>query len=89
MKLLMHMKRVEEDDDTAEPFAPPKLAIYRLTYNQTDEEWAEFLRRFEADLADWGEGIEGADQIRDRLELRWFDGKEIGIPEGDLDIAKK
>jgi hypothetical protein len=63
--------------------------VYRLTYSQTDEEWGKFVQKFEADAANWGDGIAGADQVRGLLKLRWLDGKELGIPEGDINAAKR
>jgi hypothetical protein len=65
------------------------FAAYRLTYNQTDEQWAEFLRKLDADLKDWGDGLDGASDIKDNASLQWFDGRELGIAEGDFDGAKK
>ncbi|KAE8138190.1 hypothetical protein BDV38DRAFT_292376 [Aspergillus pseudotamarii] len=65
------------------------LAIYRLTYKQNESEWAEFLQKFEAHTADWGRGQTGSNAIKPLLKLHWLDGKALGIPEGDLDAAKK
>ncbi|KAE8383450.1 hypothetical protein BDV26DRAFT_251762 [Aspergillus bertholletiae] len=65
------------------------LAIYRLTYKQNDTQWAEFLQKFEMHVADWGRGQTGSNAIKTHLRLHWLDGKAMGIPEGDIDAAKK
>ncbi|KAF2708476.1 hypothetical protein K504DRAFT_468808 [Pleomassaria siparia CBS 279.74] len=65
------------------------FAIYRLTYTQTEEEWTDFLKRLEDGLADWGEGLDGASEIKEFASLQWFNGKELGIAEGDFNAAKK
>jgi hypothetical protein len=65
------------------------FVIYRLTYSQTDEEWNAFKQRFEDDAADWGEGVDGAQLIRDMASLKWIDGREHGIAEGDFAAATK
>lgn len=64
------------------------FTAYRLTYKETDEEWAEFLKKLNDDLNDWGDDEDGAKDIKDMASLRWFDGKEIGLPEGDIEAAK-
>ena len=63
--------------------------IYRLTYGSTDEEWTNFVQKVEEHVANWGEGVSGADNIKCLLKLRWHDGRELGIPEGDIEVAKK
>ncbi|PLB47601.1 hypothetical protein P170DRAFT_359206 [Aspergillus steynii IBT 23096] len=65
------------------------LMIYRITYGQTDEEWDRFLQRFQAHVDDWGRGHTGSSFIKPYLKLHWFDGKELGIPEGDVAAARK
>lgn len=65
------------------------FVIYRLTYTQTDEEWSAFKQQFEADAADWGEDVTGADSIKDTATLKWIDGREHGITEGDVSAATK
>lgn len=65
------------------------LAVYRLTYEQTDEEWSEFVKMFEEHSQNWGLGLEGSDQLKRFLKFEWIDGRKAGIPEGDLEGAKK
>ena len=63
--------------------------VYRLTYGSTEGEWTDFVQKVEEYVSNWGEGVSGADKIRSLLKLRWRDGKELGIPEGDIEAAKK
>ncbi|KAJ5382571.1 hypothetical protein N7517_000482 [Penicillium concentricum] len=65
------------------------LAVYRLTYGQTESEWTEFVRKVEAHVSDWGKGQTGSSSIKEHLKLRWLDGKGLGIAEGDVDAAKE
>jgi hypothetical protein len=75
--------------ESANPIGPRGFVAYRLSYRQSDEEWAAFLRKLEADLADWGDGIDGAEDIQASLKLQWLDGKELGIADGDVEAAKR
>ncbi|GFG17208.1 hypothetical protein IFM5058_08355 [Aspergillus udagawae] len=65
------------------------LAIYRLTYKQSDAEWNACKQRIEQHIADWGRGQTGSSAIKPHLKLHWMDGKELGIPEGDVEGARK
>ncbi|KAF4769838.1 hypothetical protein HAV15_011371 [Penicillium sp. str.  len=65
------------------------LAVYRLAYGQTESEWTEFVRKVEAHVSDWGKGQTGSSAIKEHLKLHWLDGKELGIPEGDVDASKQ
>ncbi|KAJ5493965.1 Major facilitator superfamily domain general substrate transporter [Penicillium fimorum] len=65
------------------------LAVYRLTYGQTDSEWTEFVRKVKAHVSNWGKGQTGSIFIKEDLKLHWLDGKELGIAEGDIDAAKE
>ncbi|KAE8385104.1 hypothetical protein BDV23DRAFT_188585 [Aspergillus alliaceus] len=47
------------------------------------------LGKFETHAADWGRALTGSSAIKPYLKLHWLNGKELGIPEGDLDAAKK
>lgn len=64
------------------------MAVYRLTYGQTESEWTEFVEKVEAHVSDWGKGQTGSSAVKAQLKLHWLDGKELGISEGDLDAAK-
>ncbi|KAM5462581.1 hypothetical protein MauCBS54593_007937 [Microsporum audouinii] len=85
-KLMDSAKSTEEDP---EPYKPPKFTMYKLVYGKTDEEWNTFMQKLEADMNNWGDGIDGANQIKGLLKLEWFDGEELGIPEDDVDAAAK
>jgi len=65
------------------------FACYRLTYKQTDAEWADFKKKLEADVFQSGQWIEGFDTISDMAGLEFIDGREVGIAEGDIEAAKK
>jgi hypothetical protein len=65
------------------------FVVYRLTYSQTDEEWADFMKKLQTDVDDWGEGVLGASDIKSKATLQWKNGKELGIAEGDVGAAKK
>jgi hypothetical protein len=65
------------------------FVAYRLWYGHSDEQWAMFLRRFEADVNSWGEGVAGAEAVKEKMEIRWVDGRECGIAEGDVEGARK
>jgi hypothetical protein len=65
------------------------FTAYRLSYKASDTEWADFLQKLEADLNNWGEGEPGAEGIKPLSKLVWFDGKELGLPEDDIDAAVK
>lgn len=65
------------------------LAIYRLTYGQSESEWSEFVQNMEKHIANWGTGQTGSDAIKPYLKLHWIDGKELGFAEGDIEAAKR
>jgi hypothetical protein len=64
------------------------FVAYRLSYKETDQEYATFSEKFEKDLNGWGEWINGAATIKPKSMLHWIDGKAVGIPEGDVKAAK-
>jgi hypothetical protein len=65
------------------------FVAYRLWYGHSDEQWATFLRKFEADVNNWGAGVAGAEAVKEKLEIRWVDGRDVGIAEGDVEGARK
>lgn len=77
-------QKLERADDKKWGFA-----AYRLTYDQSEEEWATFLEKLQADLNDWGEGESSVEDLKKTASLDWYDGKELGIAEGDIGGAKK
>ncbi|KAG0155022.1 hypothetical protein PDIDSM_595 [Penicillium digitatum] len=65
------------------------MAVYRLTYGQTDSEWTEFVDKVEAHVSDWDKGHAGSSAIKENLTLYWLDGTKLGISEGDVDASKE
>ena len=65
------------------------LAIYRLAYQVSDAEWEAFKSKLEAHLASWGAGVDKAEEIKPLLKIHWFDGKELGLGDHDIDAAKR
>ncbi|CEJ59910.1 hypothetical protein PMG11_08510 [Penicillium brasilianum] len=65
------------------------LAIYRLTYEQSESEWTEFVKKLEAHISDWGSGQSGSDLLKPHLKLHWVDGKELGLAEDDIQAARE
>lgn len=64
------------------------FVIYRLTYEQTDAEWAAFVKKLEAHMNNWGGWQTGNDLIKPHLDLIWKDGKNLGLPEDSVNAAK-
>jgi hypothetical protein len=81
------LHRVQGDNPA--PIGRCGLAIYRLTYQQTEAEWAEFVQKMEAHAAEWGLGQTGSNAIKPHLKLHWMDGRALEIPEGDIKAARK
>lgn len=65
------------------------FVCYRLTYQQSDSEWTTFWQNFEADAFRPGSWIQGFDSIEAKATLHIIDGRDVGIPEGDIQAAKK
>ncbi|CAG7554698.1 unnamed protein product [Fusarium equiseti] len=64
------------------------FVAYRLCREYDDDKWAKFKRRFEADVADWGRGKEGINDVLQACKIHWVDaGKDIG--DDDVEGAKK
>ncbi|KAK0713455.1 hypothetical protein B0T26DRAFT_648853 [Lasiosphaeria miniovina] len=62
---------------------------YRLWYRQSAAEWERFISKFNHDVAGWGAGVAGVDEVKSRAEIRWVDGSEHGIAEGDVEGARQ
>ncbi|KAF9871495.1 hypothetical protein CkaCkLH20_11142 [Colletotrichum karsti] len=62
---------------------------YRICYEHSDEEWKSFLDKFRKSVTVWGEGVDGAQSLKPMCKVRWLDGREHGIPEGDVEAAKQ
>lgn len=65
------------------------FVCYRLTYSETEAEWAAFKARLEADMKGSGEWIQGYDDIAQNASIHFIDGREHNIAEGDIAAAKR
>ncbi|KAK4441975.1 hypothetical protein QBC34DRAFT_314059 [Podospora aff. communis PSN243] len=65
------------------------FVAYRVWYGHSEEEWEMFVRRFEADVKNWGEGVAGVEGLKEKMEIRWLDGREHAIAEGDVAGVRK
>jgi hypothetical protein len=65
------------------------FVCYRLTYDQTDEQWAEFCQKFIAEASRSGKWIEGFEDIRGENGFTFVDGRKVGIAEGDVAAARR
>jgi nicotinamide mononucleotide adenylyltransferase len=61
------------------------FAAFRLCHEHDDGKWKEFKTKFEADIADWGWGKKGIDDVRQACKIHWIEGEEAG----DIEAAKK
>ncbi|CAG8981882.1 hypothetical protein HYALB_00013962 [Hymenoscyphus albidus] len=59
--------------------------IYRLSYSETDEEWASKNERIIQEVEKVLEEIVGGECA----VLRWIDGRKVEVEEGDLEGARK
>ena len=73
-------------DDKCEHFG---FIVYRNTYAQSDGQWKTFVETLEAALNSGWEGVLDAEKVKSKAVLHWIDGKEDGIPEGDIDAVRK
>jgi hypothetical protein len=80
------MKKIESTTNKAGGWT---MAIYRLTYGQSESEWKAFLEKLEAHISDWGKGQTGSSALKPYLKLQWLDGEALGISEGDIDATKR
>ncbi|KAL3446950.1 hypothetical protein BJX65DRAFT_107177 [Aspergillus insuetus] len=65
------------------------FVIYRLTYGQSEAEWAAFRKKLDEHMSDWGRGQTGSSALKPYQKLHWRDGMELGIAEGDISAARK
>ncbi|KAL4925972.1 uncharacterized protein BDV17DRAFT_283583 [Aspergillus undulatus] len=65
------------------------FVVYRLVYGQREDEWRRFREKVDGHMADWGRGQTGSAALKPHLKLYWRDGAALGIPEGDIEAAKK
>jgi hypothetical protein len=84
---ILKMKR--QMDQEVYGFDKWGFVLYKITYEHSEKEWDDFVQKLQADVNDWGDGILGADLIRGSAQLRWIDGRDVGIAEGDYEAATK
>lgn len=63
---------------------------YRLYHDGiSDADWTSFVERFEQDimLSLSAAGVE--EEVKARAKVRWIDGQECGIAEGDVEAARQ
>ncbi|OAK99959.1 hypothetical protein IQ06DRAFT_294337 [Phaeosphaeriaceae sp. SRC1lsM3a] len=65
------------------------FVCYRLTYSETDAEWAAFKAKLESDMKTSGDWIQGYEDIAASASIHFVDGREHNIPEGDIAAAKR
>ncbi|CAG8951508.1 hypothetical protein HYFRA_00007424 [Hymenoscyphus fraxineus] len=63
--------------------------VYRLSYSETDEEWAAKKERIIQEVEKGWEGVVDAESVGRKAVLRWIDGRKVEIEEGDLEAARK
>ncbi|KAL2847605.1 hypothetical protein BJX68DRAFT_239393 [Aspergillus pseudodeflectus] len=84
--IVQDLRRLERPDNEQKAIG---FVIYRLTYGQSEAEWAAFRKKLDEHMADWGRGQTGSSALKPFLKLHWRDGKELGIPEDDIVAARK
>ncbi|KAK3318931.1 hypothetical protein B0H66DRAFT_253040 [Apodospora peruviana] len=64
---------------------------YQISYGYSPDEWARFVASFNVNVVEgWGEGVAGInDVIKSKCEIRWIDGRDHGIAEGDIEAARR
>ncbi|KAI0476526.1 hypothetical protein GGR56DRAFT_666094 [Xylariaceae sp. FL0804] len=60
------------------------FVVYRTCHSCSDDDWASFREKFDADQADWGAELAGAEALRGRSKLHWLDARDLGVDDGDL-----
>jgi hypothetical protein len=65
------------------------FVAYRGSHGNSDDEWADFVAKFEGDSTDWGHDISGISEIRARSKIHWLDAKDLGIADGDTDAMNR
>lgn len=64
------------------------FVAYRISYTESDEEWAEIMGKLARGMDVWDDVVGGAD-IKCKSVIHWIDGKEEGIPEGDVNATRR
>jgi hypothetical protein len=62
--------------------------IYRLSYSENDEEWSAMKHMVTKWIENGWEGVVGSESVKNKVVLRWMDGRKVKIEEGDLEGAR-
>ncbi|OBT91043.1 hypothetical protein VE02_00134 [Pseudogymnoascus sp. 03VT05] len=65
------------------------FVAYRVSYKESDDNWAEFLGKVEQGVELGWEGVVGAEGAKRKAMLHWVDGQAVGIAEGDLEGVQR
>lgn len=65
------------------------FVAYRTYYSGGDAEWDAFRAKFEADISDWGRGLEGVEEMREKSRIHWLDARDMGVEDGDIEVLKR
>lgn len=61
-----------------------EVVVYRTHHGHSDDEWNAFVRKFEDDTNNWGEGVVDADKLKARMKLTWRNiGGELKLDDTD------
>lgn len=75
-----------QSDEKVERFG---FVVYRLAYQETDQEWDIFKWKLETGLESGLAGLVGADGIKAKATLHWVDGRKHKIAEDDIAAARR
>jgi hypothetical protein len=65
------------------------FVAYRVSYGESEEEWAAFLDKTQEGVERGWEGVIEAANVKGRATLEWVDGRAEGISEGDLEAVRR
>ena len=65
------------------------FVAYRVSYKESEDDWAEFLGKVEQGVELGWEGVVGAEGMKKKATLQWVDGQAVGIAEGDLEGVQR
>ncbi|PYH77573.1 hypothetical protein BO82DRAFT_344549 [Aspergillus uvarum CBS 121591] len=66
-----------------------EFAVYRAAYcSISDEEWEVVRAKVEEQVAAWGVGEPGAEEVKPLLKLQWLDCRELGIDPKDIEAVR-
>lgn len=65
------------------------FVAYRVSYEESDNKWAAFLRKVERSVELGWDDVVGAENTKGKAMLHWVDGQAVGIAEGDLEGVQR